>query len=296
MHNCMTVQISPMASYYQMIIQLLLIAGVITAERVNDECWIPVTCDGQPTWVKQLPSSPSCLTDEMWKNKVKDLEDQIAALFESISQMEKKLESIKVTTSISRDDGSSTLVPDTTNVPITNEDYEQTTFEHHGEVHAATTKIETTEKATTVQKIDAFEVLTTSENCGVVYKGKCFQLFVNEKTGINFRDAQSNCNETGASLANIYDLAHYNLLQSYARPMVPSTISGISPWTGMTYQNDTILLTTGKNVSLPWFSNFPASDEAKTNVVMMIRKTEQMDKGMMNIESFDNTLSFICET
>ncbi|XP_039257504.2 uncharacterized protein LOC120334113 isoform X2 [Styela clava] len=126
----------------------------------------------------------------MWKNKVKDLEDQIAALFESISQMEKKLESIKVTTSISRDDGSSTLVPDTTNVPITNEDYEQTTFEHHGEVHATTTKIETTEKATTVQKIDAFEVLTTSENCGVVYKGKCFQLFVNEKTGINFRDAQ----------------------------------------------------------------------------------------------------------
>nr|XP_039265507.1 uncharacterized protein LOC120341128 [Styela clava] len=87
--------------------------------------------------------------------------------------------------------------------------------------------------------------------CDILYKSKCFHAIVYPTHNANFEDAQTACEKHKWKLGNVYDVMNYLLLQDFFVTMIPADQSLINVWTGMTYTNGNLRLTSGKEATFP---------------------------------------------
>ncbi|XP_077967555.1 uncharacterized protein LOC144421897 isoform X1 [Styela clava] len=138
---------------------------------------------------------------------------------------------------------------------------------------------------------------TTKGNCDVTYNAKCFRVFAYIIPNISFSNAEYLCNN---KLANIYDAVHYYMLETYLRSIIPDVRSWYEVLTGMKYENDQLLLTSGKTTSLLkelWWPGYPysESDASYTNVVLRAHKTRGFNQGIWNYPPSTLYNGAICE-
>nr|XP_039262279.1 uncharacterized protein LOC120338358 [Styela clava] len=88
-------------------------------------------------------------------------------------------------------------------------------------------------------------------NCDVMYKLKCFKYIPAPSYAyFKYDAAKGLCEGIGGRLANIYDVTHYKLIESYLRSKLGQQ-SLFYVWTGLTYRNNKLFLTTGEEVTFP---------------------------------------------
>ncbi|XP_077967556.1 uncharacterized protein LOC144421897 isoform X2 [Styela clava] len=138
---------------------------------------------------------------------------------------------------------------------------------------------------------------STLRNCDVTYNAKCFRVFAYIIPNISFSNAEYLCNN---KLANIYDAVHYYMLETYLRSIIPDVRSWYEVLTGMKYENDQLLLTSGKTTSLLkelWWPGYPysESDASYTNVVLRAHKTRGFNQGIWNYPPSTLYNGAICE-
>nr|XP_039263958.1 uncharacterized protein LOC120339815 [Styela clava] len=134
-----------------------------------------------------------------------------------------------------------------------------------------------------------------TENCGVVYKSKCFRAIVYDKRNVTLGVAESLCKN---KLANIYDITHLNKLKNYLRTMIPGGRRNMWVRTGMTYENDNLYLTNGTDVSLPskvWYPGHLSSMASSTNVVLLVDRDPEFEQGIYNFSPNWSYHGAICE-
>nr|XP_039264565.1 uncharacterized protein LOC120340387 [Styela clava] len=112
--------------------------------------------------------------------------------------------------------------------------------------------------------------------CDVIYDSKCFQIVAYETGNVTFTDVEPTCKSKNiGKLANIHDLAHYKLLVSYIRSLIPAGRSDIYIWTGMEYKNNKLLLNDGRPYTIAtnvWYPGHPSSAAPRTSVAIYLRK------------------------
>nr|XP_039262278.1 uncharacterized protein LOC120338357 [Styela clava] len=87
-------------------------------------------------------------------------------------------------------------------------------------------------------------------NCDVMYKSKCFKYIpASYAVDQKYDAAKGLCEGIGGKLANIYDVTHYKLIESYLRSKLQWSLFYV--WTGLTYRNNKLFLTTGEEVTFP---------------------------------------------
>nr|XP_039270488.1 uncharacterized protein LOC120345142 [Styela clava] len=99
--------------------------------------------------------------------------------------------------------------------------------------------------------------------------------------------------------ANIYDLAHYQLLRTYFRSLIPAVWARIDIWTGMEYKNNQLLLSSGDPITMAtevWYPGYPRFDASFTNVAVGVNEApEYEDQGMYNHLPSWSLHGVICE-
>lgn len=72
---------------------------------------------------------------------------------------------------------------------------------------------------------------------GLMYLERCYTVAV-LTTGkyMDIDEAADKCNETGGMLGEIYSIDHETALQTFIRPLVPSSKNFLYVWIGMKYQ------------------------------------------------------------
>nr|XP_039262277.1 uncharacterized protein LOC120338356 [Styela clava] len=113
-------------------------------------------------------------------------------------------------------------------------------------------------------------------NCDVMYKSKCFK-YVPALSGAYFKfdAAKGLCTGIGGKFANIYDVTHYRLIESYLRTKIKPSWSVIYVWTGLSYQNQKFFLSTGEEVNFPpeyWYDQTPKNDPTWTRTHLYVSK------------------------
>nr|XP_039255388.1 uncharacterized protein LOC120332252 [Styela clava] len=136
--------------------------------------------------------------------------------------------------------------------------------------------------------------------CDFKYDSKCFQAVVYDAGNVTFNDAESICKSMNIGKpANIYDLAHYQMLLTYLRPLIPATRIWIHIWTGMEYMNNQLLLSSGRNIKLAtevWYPYYyPYPDASYTNIVFYVDNPEVEYQGMFNYLPLYSIHGVICE-
>ncbi|XP_077971957.1 uncharacterized protein LOC144427129 [Styela clava] len=135
--------------------------------------------------------------------------------------------------------------------------------------------------------------------CGVIYKSKCFRAVVYNEWNVTFNVAESICKSmNNGKPANIYDLAHYQKLLPYLRSLIP--LGGfINPWTGMEYKDNQLFLSNGIPITIAtevWRPDYRISDASRTNVAVYVRRDlDDNDQGIFNYSPSTVFLGVICE-
>ncbi|XP_039254338.2 uncharacterized protein LOC120331329 [Styela clava] len=111
--------------------------------------------------------------------------------------------------------------------------------------------------------------------CDATYNSKCFRTVVYATANVTFNNAEPICKSINGKLANIYDLAHLQLLFPHLRLLIPAGQEWIQIWTGMEFKNEQLLLSNGEAITLTeaWLPNFPKkydSAASYTNVALYV--------------------------
>ncbi|XP_077976083.1 uncharacterized protein LOC120341128 isoform X1 [Styela clava] len=132
--------------------------------------------------------------------------------------------------------------------------------------------------------------------CDILYKSKCFHAIVYPTHNANFEDAQAACKKHKWKLGNVYDVMNYLLLQDFFVTMIPADQSLINVWTGMTYTNGNLRLTSGKEATFPEQLWKPYSNTQWTNVVFAVRKVRKKNtRDIFNIAPDWEYNGVLCE-
>ncbi|XP_077972190.1 uncharacterized protein LOC144427213 [Styela clava] len=158
----------------------------------------------------------------------------------------------------------------------------------------------TTRSITSIASTRSFQESTaTTENCGLIYKSKCFWAIVYDTKNVTLSVAKSLCEN---KLANIYDVKHFNLLQDYLRTMIPNEWPVIEVHTGMINEighvystNDHIL--SWLNEVWYWLPQYPSGDPTGTTVTVLVHKNpEDADQRViLNVSPSSLSDGAICE-
>ncbi|XP_077967302.1 uncharacterized protein LOC144421048 [Styela clava] len=150
--------------------------------------------------------------------------------------------------------------------------------------------------AMNIEKPEMIEEPTTAQNCDITYNSKCYQAIVYNARNVTLSIAMSLCKDR---LANIYDAIHYNLLQAHIRPMIPDGWGRIDVWTGMTYKNGKLLLSSGKPSSLPTEVRYPGTPynhASWTSIVISVNRNPRRSQGIYNNPPSTPYYGVICES
>ncbi|XP_077974375.1 uncharacterized protein LOC120329203 [Styela clava] len=240
-----------------------------------------MTCGNQMMWRKV----PTCEQDEAEEMKIKSLEDRVMNLSVVLTQLENKLQqSLDVST-----------VPAAIQATTMNQDLEISTG---GD--GTTTAVKVYSTTPTSAGDTTQDITTTPKVCNVVYESKCFTAYVydNSLDAITLDQAQSLCQN---KLADIDSTALYTELQNHLRTRINPGWGQVVVWTGMTYENGTLLLRSGEPApSLPdsMWQRFEKNlgDRTSTKIVMDVDKAPSQYQGIYNIRPGDARRGAICES
>ncbi|XP_039250878.2 uncharacterized protein LOC120328452 [Styela clava] len=250
----------------------------------GEECWMPMVCDGKPTW--KNVTQGHCTKEE---------EKALEALTEQLDGMEIKLYHLKEAMEESE---TNSVPPSVAGVE------ETTTLQGYKDRKTSSARTSTVPATTPWSTKEAFlstvrpQTTKVEQNteCGVVFNSKCFQAIVYDATNVSLSVAESLCKN---KLANIYNVTHYNLLRDYLRSMIPDGLSLIDVRSGMTYKNGQLYSTTGQAMSLPnevWLPNYPFSDQLYTTIVVRVNQNpDSEDQRIRNNHPFNLFHGAICE-
>nr|XP_039250115.1 uncharacterized protein LOC120327820 [Styela clava] len=152
--------------------------------------------------------------------------------------------------------------------------------------------------------IERFTTHTTGisllpENCDVIFDQKCFRVIVYPTQNITLPIAKSICSNMGRNLANVYNEDHYRMLMSYMRAKIYPEISYFSVWTGMTFENDRIHLTSGEPSTLPtsvWYPNLPVNFKGINYIGIDVnRNPNALNQGLFNALPNNEYHGALCE-
>nr|XP_039265828.1 uncharacterized protein LOC120341396 [Styela clava] len=127
---------------------------------------------------------------------------------------------------------------------------------------------------------------------------KYYYIIVRGKLDVSIDNAKSYCGSN--HLADIYDIADYNLLTDCLRSKISIGWKwAVSVWTGLTYKNNLFLSSSGKPVDLStkmWYPKYPSSNARYTNVALHVNKDPESHKqGIFNDLSSTKLKGVICE-
>ncbi|XP_077976374.1 uncharacterized protein LOC120334836 isoform X2 [Styela clava] len=287
----------------------------------GEKCWMPMVCDGQPTW--RDVKNGQCKKDE--EKALEALTEQLHGMKSELHQLKKTMEksetnsvlssvaSVKETTTPSVASVKETTTPSvvglkeaTTNSVL---GVKETTTPHEYKDKttsstSASTAIGTSPWSTKEAFFSTFRPQTTkveqsADKCGVTYKKKCYRAVMYAMNNVTFNDAKAICKSMNGKAANIYDLKHYLLLLPYLRSLMPAGRTNIDIWTGMEYKNNQLLLSNGRPITIAtevWFPTYPTSEASRTNVVVYVDKDPgDAYQGMFNVPPPYSYHGVICE-
>ncbi|XP_077976140.1 uncharacterized protein LOC120340383 [Styela clava] len=298
----------------------------------GEKCWMPMVCDGQPTW--RDVKNGQCTKDE--EKALEALTEQLHGMKSELHQLKKTMEksetnsvlpsvaSVKETTTPSVATVKETTTPSVatvkkTTTPSVVGHKEATTNSVVGVKEtttpngykdkktsstSASTAIGTSPWSTKEAFFSTFRPQTTkveqsTVKCDVTYKKKCYRAIVYDVPNVTFTDAKAICKSMNGKPANIYDLKHYQLLLPYLRSLIPAGWTYINIWTGMEYKNNQLLLSNGRPITIAtevWFPSYPGSDTFRTNVGVRVDKDQGYAyQGMFNNSPSYTTNGVICE-
>nr|XP_039255172.1 uncharacterized protein LOC120332036 [Styela clava] len=136
---------------------------------------------------------------------------------------------------------------------------------------------------------------------GVTYNSKLFRAVVyDDAYKVDVNDAPSICKSLNyGKPANIYDLAHYQLLLPYLRLLIADGWTKINLWTGMGYKNNQLLLSSGRPITIAtevWRPGNWRSHSAWTIVLVDVQEdSENKDQGIYNTIPLASCYGVICE-
>ncbi|XP_039265808.2 uncharacterized protein LOC120341382 [Styela clava] len=143
------------------------------------------------------------------------------------------------------------------------------------------------------------EKKTAGNECGVIYDSKCFRSVLYNVTNVTFVDAEPICKSMNYGIpANIYDLAHYQLVLPYLRSLIPVGEESAHIWTGLEYKNNQLLLSNGGPFIIEtevWNPTFPKNTTWRTNVALRIDNIPNRSQGIYNTPPTADTAGVICE-
>nr|XP_039264640.1 uncharacterized protein LOC120340447 [Styela clava] len=222
----------------------------------GEKCWMPMVCDGQPTW--RDVKNGQCTKDE--EKALEALTEQLHGMKSELHQLKKTMEKSETNSVLS----SVASVKETTTPSVvglkeatTNSvlGVKETTTPHGYKDKttsstSASTAIGTSPWSTKEAFFSTFRPQTTkveqsTDKCEVTYKKKCYRAVVYDVRNVTFHDAKAICKSMNGKPANIYDLKHYQLLLPYLRSLIPAGQTWIYIWTGMEYKNNQLLLSNG---------------------------------------------------
>ncbi|XP_077976157.1 uncharacterized protein LOC120341396 [Styela clava] len=115
--------------------------------------------------------------------------------------------------------------------------------------------VATTNVVTDSTKTEATTQDATNEPkiCDVTYHSKRYYIVVFDVQNVTFSDAESLCEKTFDTLANIYDLTHCNMFLDCVRSKIPSGWTWVTLWTGLTYDyvNNVLWLSSDESIDPP---------------------------------------------
>ncbi|XP_077976258.1 uncharacterized protein LOC120341083 [Styela clava] len=158
-----------------------------------------------------------------------------------------------------------------------------------------TTNVGTTDS--TKAEATTQDAIIEQRNCDVTYDSKCFNIFVFGKKNVSFKDAKHLCGND--KLANIYDLDHFNMILDFVRSKIPSGLTWVNVWTGLTYKNN-ILGSSSVEYKFPALGiglpSFLSHDVSYTNVAFEVAKDPEDNQGIFNYPPSRSFHGAICET
>nr|XP_039265910.1 uncharacterized protein LOC120341469 [Styela clava] len=142
------------------------------------------------------------------------------------------------------------------------------------------------------------EDATTEPNiCDITYRSKRFYIVM--RSSVSFEYGKSLC---GDKLANIYTLDHFKQLTNCLRLKIPSERAWVKVWTGLTYKDDTLQLSSGQRIDLSkevWRPGYPerlSNYVLSTNVAVKVKNdTISHDQGIYNCLRCNKLHGAICE-
>ncbi|XP_077971455.1 uncharacterized protein LOC120334972 [Styela clava] len=151
--------------------------------------------------------------------------------------------------------------------PITTENQESPS-DFSNATSANTSLATATVDPSTVIGEDTLSTADLPEACGgVIYNQTCYEAIIRDRSVYYPSGAKSACKAKGWEIADIYDASHYDIIVNYILEeiLVPPFFTKIYLWTGMTYKENQVVLSTGRNITLPdrvWCSDCPHKNDA----------------------------------
>nr|XP_039268659.1 uncharacterized protein LOC120343524 [Styela clava] len=138
-------------------------------------------------------------------------------------------------------------------------------------------------------------------DCDVYYSGMCFKIPLNKlptKKNFNLTHAVEFCKKIGWKLASVYSVDHYNLIASYVRTKISSSMSWTMIWLGMTWDSnaETMHLSNGELApELPWRETNPSKNMGWDKIGMLVKLDENAIQGIVTVQSDNMRHGALCE-